>query len=91
MKVRDDSDGRRLLHHFLTSAGQKAKLAVSNGATSVTWTFDRSEVDTDYGVLATPTWATTVRVSARATTSLTLSFGSAAGASDTVDIIVFRE
>lgn len=91
MTLRNDSDGRRLLHKFLTSAGQKVKLAVSNGATSVTWTFDRSEIDTDYGVLATPTWATTVRVSARATTSLQLSFGSAAGASDTVDILTFRD
>lgn len=67
------------------------KLAVSNGATTVTWTFDRAEVDTNYGVVATPTWETTVYVSARATGSLELTFGTAAGASDTVDIITFRE
>lgn len=91
MNLRTDSDGRRIVHKFLTAAGQKVKLAVSNGGTSVTWTFDRTESDTDYGVVATPTWSTTVRVSSRTTTAVTLSFGSAAGASDTVDIIVFRE
>jgi hypothetical protein len=82
---------RRLLHKFLTSAGQNVQLAVGNGNTSVTWTFDRTESDTDFGVLALPNWSTTTYLSARSTTAVTISFGTAAGANATVDILTFRE
>lgn len=87
--VRDDPDGRRLVYGLLTPAGRKVKLAVSG--TSVTWTFPRGEVDTTYGVLALPTWSTTCYVSARTTSTVTITFGTAAGVSDTVDILIFRE
>jgi hypothetical protein len=82
---------RRLLYKFLTSAGQKVKLAVGNGNNSVTWTFDRTEIDTNFGVLALPTWSTTTYLSARSATAVTISFGTAAGANATVDILTFRE
>ena len=82
---------RRLLYKFLTPAGQNVQLAVTNGATSVTWTFDRTEEDTTYGVVALPTWSTTTYLSARSTTAVTISFGTAAGASATVDLLTFRE
>lgn len=82
---------RRLVHKYLTPAGQKVKLSVSNGATTATWTFDRTESDTDFGVLALPNWSTTTYLSARSTTAVTITFGTAAGASATVDITTFRD
>lgn len=89
--LRDDKLLPRLIYKFLTSAGQKVQLPVGNGNTTVTWTFDRTESDTDYGVSALPTWSTTTFVSGRTTTSVTIDFGTAAGANATVDILIFRE
>lgn len=82
---------RALIQQFMnTAGGNSVQLAVTNGATSVTYTFGRTDTNANYGVVATPTWSTTVYCSARTTTSLTLTFGTAAGANATVDIITFR-
>lgn len=68
------------------------QLSVTAAATTVTYTFpnEGTEVDTNYGIVATPNWSTTCYVSARSTTSFTLTFGTAAPASATVDAIMFR-
>ena len=82
---------RQLLMQYMhTQAGLRVKLAVGNGATTVTYTFSSPDYDDNYGIVATPTWSTTVRVSARSITAFTLTFGTAAGASDTVDVMSFR-
>lgn len=82
---------RTLLLRFLsTTAGNKVLLAVTNGATTVTYTLPATDADANYGVVATPSWSTTVYVTARSTTALTLTFGTAAGANATVDLITFR-
>jgi hypothetical protein len=81
---------RRLKRRFFTPSGCKVALAVTATATSVTWTFDRGEVDTAYGVNALPSWLTTVACTAKTTTSCTLSFGTAAPANATVDVHTFR-
>lgn len=75
---------------FLEPGGRTVALAVTAAATSVTYPFASTEVDTNYGAVATPNWNTTAYVSARTTTSLTVSFGTAAPANATVSILVFR-
>lgn len=51
----------------------------------------RAEDDANYQILATPSWATTVHVTARATTGFTLNFGTAApDGSQTVAWLMFR-
>lgn len=89
--VKSSRQWRALIQRFLnTAGGNKVSLAVTNGTSTVTYTFPYTDSDASYGVVATPTWSTTVYVSARSTTSLTLTFGTAAGANATVDIITFR-
>lgn len=83
---------RELRRRFLTNGGNAVGVAVGNGATSHAVTFDIAEPDVNYGVSVTPTWATTVRVAEadKSTTGFTVRFGSAAGASDKIDYLVFR-
>jgi len=81
---------RRLVRRFLTSAGNVIALPVTATTTTVTWAFPRTEVDAAYAAVATPSWGTTVAVTAKTTTSLTLSFGTAAPSGATVDIQTFR-
>lgn len=81
---------RRLQLRFLTPAGNQIAVPVTETATSVAITFERAEVDTSYGVVATPSWGTTVFVSSKATTGCTIEFGTAAPADATVDLITFR-
>lgn len=89
--AKDSRSWRALLLRFVSpSGGTKVQLAVTNGATTVTYTFPYPDADTTYGVVATPNWSTTVYCSSRSVTSLTLTFGTAAPASATVDIITFR-
>lgn len=88
--MRDQMRRQQMERRYITQAGTFVQQAVGNGSTTVTITFDREEADTRYGVVATPTWATTCYVSARTTTSCTLTFGTAAGANATVDVVVFR-
>lgn len=81
---------RRLKRRFFTPSGVSVALPVTATATTVTWTFPRAEVDTAYGVVALPSWLTTVACTTKGTTSLTLSFGTAAPANATVDLHSFR-
>lgn len=68
--------------------------AVGNGASYLDITLaatpNFNQPDTNYGVLATPTWNTTVYISNKATTGFRINFGTAAGASDYVDWFLFR-
>lgn len=88
--ARQDAIWLRLRRRFFTSAGNAVQAAVTAATTSKTISFPRTEVDTSYGVNATPSWNTTVWVSSRTTTGCTLTFGTAAPASATVDVITFR-
>lgn len=81
---------RRLRVRVGTPAGATVGLAVLAGAASVNVPFAREEVDTGYGVLVTPSWLTTVAVTARAVDGCTVSFGVVAPADATVDVLVFR-
>ena len=88
--ARQDAIWLRLRRRFFTSAGNTVQQAVTAAATSVAVTWPRTEVDTSYGVLATPSWNTTVWCSARTTTGATINFSVAAPAGATVDLITFR-
>lgn len=90
MSARDDTVWLRLRRRFLTSAGTVVAQAVTTAATSVSVTWPRTEVDTTYGVLATPSWGSTVWVTNKSTTGCTINFGTAAPAGGTVDLVTFR-
>ena len=80
----------RVIRRVLTSAGNTVNLSVSATATSVTWNFPRTEIDTSYGVAISPSWLTTAAITTKTTTSLTASFGTAAPSGATIDISTFR-
>lgn len=81
---------RRWARRWLTPAGNKVALAVTAAATTVAVTWDRSEGDATYGVIATPNWGTTVYVTAKTTAGCTVNFGTAAPVGALVDIATFR-
>ncbi len=62
--------------------------AIGNGATTAAVTFGTAYPDANYAVTCTPNYDTTCFVTAKATTGFTLNFGTAAGASATVDWFV---
>lgn len=80
----------RLLRRVLTPAGVRVALPVTAAATTVAVTWPRAEGDATYGVLATPSWLTTVRVTSKTTTGCVIDFGTAAPGSATVDVFTFR-
>lgn len=90
MSAREDTYWLRLRRRFLTSAGNRVAVAVTTAATSVAVVFARTEVDASYGVVATPSWGTTVWVTNKTTTGCTINFGTGAPAGGTVDLITFR-
>lgn len=81
---------RTLIRRHLTPAGNYPKQSVPLAATTLTITFPRAEQDTAYGVSALPNWLTTVAVTSRSTTGLTVTFGTAAPASATCDVLTYR-
>lgn len=88
--ARQDAIWLRIRRRFFTSAGNTVAQAVTAAATSTSISFPRTEVDTSYGVNATPNWGTTVWVTNKTTTGCTVNFGTAAPASASVDVITFR-
>ena len=88
--ARESAVWQRIRLRCFTSAGNKVAQAVTAAATSVAVTWPRTEVDASYGIVATPNWGTTCWVSARTTTGCTVTFGTAAPANATVDILTFR-
>jgi len=66
--------------------------AIGNGASSVTITLSPAEANASYIVTATPTYATTVYAveANKAAGQFVLTFGTAAGASDSVNWVLWR-
>ncbi len=79
-----------LRRRVLTAAGTAVNVAVTASATTLAVTFAQPEVDTSYGVTVTPNWNTTVWVTAKSVSGMTLNFGTAAPANATVDWHSFR-
>jgi hypothetical protein len=81
-----------VLRRFLTPGGVGVAVAVTAAAVAKAIAFadGKKEADANYGVLATPSWGTTVWVTAKAKTGFTLNFGTAAPANATVDYAVLR-
>lgn len=90
--ARGDAIARNMQRRLGTNAGSGVGIAVPNGATSVTVTFARREFDALYGVHINPSWATTARVAPtdKTVTGFTARFGTAAGASATIDFLTYR-
>lgn len=83
---------RVVLRRFLTQGGVGVGVAVTAAAVTKAIAFadGKKEPDALYGVLVTPNWLTTFRVTAKATTGFTIDFGVAAPAGATVDYAVVR-
>lgn len=81
---------QRFAVRFLTASGNQLNIPVTAAATTLAVTFVRSESDpAKVGVLVTPNWLTTCSVTNKATTGCTVTFGTAAPASATIDLITF--
>ena len=75
------------------NVGPRRGLAsITNAASSVTVTLSPAEPNASYIVTATPTYSTTVYAAeaSKATNQFVLSFGTAAGASDSVNWVLWR-
>lgn len=82
---------RRLLLRFFTAAGNRVAVAVVAAAGNVAVTWARTEPDASYGVVATPSWGTTVYVTNKTATGCTINFGTVAPVGGgTVDVATFR-
>jgi hypothetical protein len=83
---------RVVLRRFLTQGGIGVGVAVTAAAITKAIAFadGKKEPDANYGVLVTPNWLTTFRVTAKATTGFTIDFGTPAPAGGTVDYAVVR-
>lgn len=79
-----------LTRRCLTPAGNFPATAVTLAATTLAVTFPRAEQDTAYGVSVTTSWLTTVAVTTKTTTGLTVTFGTGAPANATCDIQTWR-
>ncbi|MGN6205988.1 hypothetical protein [Humibacter sp.] len=79
-----------LCRRHLTPAGNYPAQSVTLGATSLSVTFARAEQDTAFGVSVTPSWLTTVAVPTKTTTGCTVTFGTAAPAGATADVLTWR-
>jgi hypothetical protein len=90
MDRRAEQEQQRLRVRHLTSAGTAVQAAVTLAATTKAVTFLRTEPNALYGVVATPSWGTTVWVTNRTTTGFTLHFGTGAPANALVDWLTFR-
>lgn len=75
---REAAKWSRLRFRHFTVSGTGVNIAVGAAATSLAVTFAREEPDTNYGVLITPTWDTTLYVTNKATTGFTANFGTGA-------------
>lgn len=87
---KQDAIWNRLRLRFFTQAGNGIAIPITPAATTVTLTLQRAEQNTDYGVHVETNWLTTSMVSAKSTTQFTVTFGTAAPGSATLDYITFR-
>jgi hypothetical protein len=93
MDPREQRQYEELRRRFLTGGGTGVAVPVDASATEQAVTFTIAEPDVNYGVVCTPSWDTTVYVlpAEKLTDGLTIRFGTAAGATDTVDYVIFRQ
>ena len=80
-----------LIRRYLTPGGTEHSLSVTAAAVTKAVTLAKPEQDASYGVLVTPNWLTTFRVTAKSKTGFTVDFGTAAPASAAIDYLVFRK
>lgn len=64
---------------------------VANGVSSITIDLNFTESDTDYGVIVTPSWATTTYVQNKTTTQFDVGFGTVAPSDAYIDWFVYRQ
>ena len=86
----DDRQLAVLFRRFLTRGGTGANVAIALAAATHVVPLPKTEPDALYGVLVTPSWLTTVRVTGKTTTQFTVDFGTAAPAGATIDFAVIR-
>lgn len=90
MDLGDRRSWRTIQVRHLTSLGNLVDQPVTVGAVTLALTFTRSEGKPSYGVVVTPNWLTTVRVTTKTINSFTVDFGTAAPANATIDLCTFR-
>lgn len=90
LEARERREWDVIRRRVLTPGGVGVNVSVANAATSHAVTFAKAEQDASFAVFVTPSWATSVRVTDKATTGFTARFGTASGASDTLDYLVAR-
>lgn len=90
-QARELARKRRLEQRWLTLGGNRVNLTVPDTSTSLVVTLSPAEFDDNYGVIATPSWDTTVWVTGKQTGQVTLNFGTAASGAQSVDVATFRE
>lgn len=82
---------KRVVRQFLTRGGTRVEHSVLQTAATTSVVIDPVEPDTEYGVLVTPNWLTTCRVTSKTVNGFTVDFGTAAPADAAIDYLVFRE
>lgn len=83
---------RLLFRRHLCPGGNGIAVVVPATDTTVDVPLAIAEQDTEYGVVVTPDWLTTVRVTSKTATQFTVDFGTAApGGGGLIDYIVFRQ
>lgn len=88
--ARVEAQKEKIQGRFLTKGGNGVATAVTATATDVTVALNLPEPNTNYGVLVTPNWDTTVFVTDKTIDDFVVNFGTAAPADATIDWIVFR-
>lgn len=90
LNLGDRTAFRRLQVRHLTSLGNLVDQPVTATATTLAVSFTRSEGKPSYGVVVTPNWLTTFRVTTKTINSFIIDFGTAAPVGATVDVVTFR-
>lgn len=90
--ARADAIARNMQRRLSTNAGSETNESVTNGASSHTVVFKRSEPDAKYGVSILTSWSTTVFIppSDKTKDGFIVHFGTAAGAAAVIDYLTFR-
>lgn len=84
-----DQVEKRVNHELLVYRDVRIGGSVASGATSLAVGFDVPLQGIDYGVIAMPSWPTTIAATGKTANGFQLQFGAGAPAGATVDIIVF--
>lgn len=79
-----------LARRYATPGGTGINVAVPITDSTITIALRLRELDTDYGVLVTPNWLTTFRVTSKTRDSFVIDFGTPAPADAALDYAVIR-